>query len=90
MVNEDSDDRESFYDSLYDCSVSSILKYQKASQKLDLVNNYCCIYNNDIFDEDISKINELVVKENIEELSKYSAKELFCYGVYYLKTVTTT
>ena len=85
LVNEDSDDRESFYDSLYDCSVSSILKYQKASQKLDLVNNYCCIYNNDIFDEDISKINEFVVKENIEELSKYSAKELFCYGVYYLK-----
>ena len=79
------DERESFYNSLYDCSISSILKYQKASDMLSFNNNFNGIYNSDIFESDISKIDKLVIDENVEELSKYSDKELFCYGVYYLK-----
>jgi len=85
LARYSTDNRESFYNSLYDCSISSVLKYQKASDMLSFNNNYNGIYNSNIFESDISKIDKLVVDENVEELSKYSDKELFCYGVYYLK-----
>lgn len=85
IYDYEENDKDRYYESLYLCSISSIFKYQPASFNLDKKNNYRCIYNNPIFTNNLYTIEKAIINEDVKELSNYSDKELFCYGVYFLR-----